>query len=176
MGGLISNDDRWTVYAKPYRNRGLLGGTLTFGFRAIDQIDGNLSWQKPSSKDQAYPAGFSGSIMVEGCRYKPPAHGAAALEINDWNLAIGSNVLPAPVTAIATLDRHNRFILIGPGSTGTKLRLDPATGLIAGRIIRDGIEPVPFKGVLLQSRRIGRGVVSLPGRTGPFTLDPPPVP
>jgi hypothetical protein len=30
VGGFIRNDQRWAVYARPYLNQGLLGGTLTF--------------------------------------------------------------------------------------------------------------------------------------------------
>ena len=40
----------------------------------------------------------------------------------------------------------------------------------------DSGRSVAFKGVLLLHQRVGRGVLSLPDRTGPVTLDPPPVP
>jgi hypothetical protein len=111
-----------------------------------------LSWQKPSSKDQAYPAGFDGNIIVQGSRYTPPIPGTAALDISNWNLVLGANVLSKPMTALATLDQRNRFILSGSTSTGTSLRLDPATGLLAGRVAPKGIGSIWFKGVLLQSR------------------------
>jgi hypothetical protein len=175
MGG----DQRWPVYARPYRNRGLLAGTLTFGAgaaSAIDQIDGTLSWQKPVSAGPAYRAGFNGSIVVEGGRYAPPARGAAALDIENWKLVLGANVLTDPVKAVVTLNQRNRFTLTGAGATGTSLKLDPATGLLTGRCIPTGVGPVAFKGVLLLGQRVGRGLVSLPDRSGPVTLDPPQTP
>jgi hypothetical protein len=65
IGGVVRNDQRWAVYARPYLNQGLLGGTLTFEPRADSAIESNR-WQLELAKalfeDQAYPAGFSGSI------------------------------------------------------------------------------------------------------------------
>jgi hypothetical protein len=139
----------------------------------MDRIEGTLSWQRPSSKDQAYPAGFSGNIAAQGSRYTPPAPGTAALAINDWNLVLGANVLSKPLTATATLDQRNRFTLTGFGLSTTSLRVDPTTGLLAGRTTLNGLEPMPFRGVLLLEQRIGRGFLALPDRTGSVTLDPP---
>jgi len=179
VGGVIGGDYRWAVYTRPYRERGLLGGTLTFvapASAATNQIDGVLTWQKPASSDKAYPAGFEGSTIVQGSRYTPPASGAAALDIDNWTLMLGANVFTDPITAFATLDARNRFILTGSTSPKTSLTLAPATGLLAGRFGLDGVGSVAFKGVLLLEQRVGRGTMSLPGRTGPFTLDPPQVP
>jgi hypothetical protein len=135
-----------------------------------------LIWQKPPSTDATYTAGFTGSIIVEGSRYTPPAQGAAALEINNWELLLGRNVLTDPVTVSATLDQRNRFTLTGSLTNGTSLRLDRGTGLLAGRFKPDGGASVVFKGVLLPRQRVGRGVVSFADRSGPFTLNPQPEP
>jgi hypothetical protein len=179
-GGVLDLGYRLTVHTTPYAKRGLLEGTLTFVGQTsagIDEIEGTLNWERPTADSGAYAAGFSGSINVAGSRYTPPAPNTAALAIADWNLVLGANVFANPTTAQATLDWRNRFTLADSTSSWLTLTLDPATGLLEGEFKPDGgRESVTFKGVLLLRQQVGRGVLSLPDRTGPLTLDPPPVP
>ena len=94
-----------------------------------------------------------------------------ALDITNWNLAIGNGVLAPPLTGAATLSSANLFTLAG--ATGIKLTLASKTGLLSGSFPGASGKPVKFNGALLQSQRIGRGVFALPDKTGPVTFDPP---
>ncbi len=114
--------------------------------------------------------GFTGTIAAFGSRWMPPAKNTAALEITNWNLAIGNGVLVPPNTATTTLSTANLFI---PNVPRTKFTLAPATGHLSGSFPGASGKAVKFNGALLQSQRIGRGVFAMPDKTGPVTLDPP---
>ncbi len=161
------------VYVQPYAKTGLLAGTLVFHDATTPDIayaDGTLLWQKPATSKGLYKAGFTGSIAALGSRWTAPAKNTAALDITNWNLAIGNGVLVPPLTGTVTLSPANLFI---PPVPGTKLTLAPKTGLLSGSFPGASGKPVKFNGALLQSQRIGRGVFALPDKTGPVTLDPP---
>ena len=80
-------------------------------------------------------------------------------------------MLVPPLAATATLSTANIFTLTG--AAGTKLTLTSKTGLLYGSFPDASGKAMKFKGALLQSQRIGRGVFALPDKTGPVTLDPP---
>ncbi len=163
------------VYVQPYAKQGLLAGTLVFHDATTPDIasaDGTLLWQKPATTKGLYKSGFTGSIAALGSRWTPPAKNTAALDITNWNFAIGNGVLVSPLAATVTLSPANLFTLTG--AVGTKLTLAPKTGLLSGSFPGASGKPVKFNGALLQSQRIGRGVFVLPDKTGPVTLDPPP--
>ncbi len=170
----VREDHSWALFSQPYQGKGLLDGTLAFTQQSspsIDEISGTLHWQKPAMSKGPYASGFSGSIVTLGSRWTPPETGDAALDITNWNLAIGNGVLAPPRTGAATLSSANLFTLAG--ATGTKLTLAPKTGILSGSFPGGNGKPVKFSGALLQSQRIGRGVFALPDKTGPVTLDPP---
>ncbi len=158
------------VYVQPYAKQGLLAGTLVF--HDATTADGTLLWQKPATSKGLYKSGFTGSTAALGSRWTPPAKNTAALDITNWNLAIGNGVLNPVLTGTTTLSSANLFTLTG--APGTKLTLAPKTGLLSGSFPGTNGKPVKFNGALLQSQRIGRGVFALPDKTGPVTLDPPP--
>ncbi len=173
VGGNLTSDGEWAVFATPYGGKGLFAGTLAFHDDTIDFVDGAVFWSKPEiMKAKKYPGAFTADIAVLGSRWTPPARNTAALDITDWNLAIGNGVLTQPLTATTTLNTVNIFTLTG--ATGTKLTLAPKTGILTGSFPGANGKPVKFNGALLQSQRIGRGVFALPDKTDPVTLDPPP--
>ncbi len=162
------------VYVQPYAKHGLLAGTLVFHDATTPDIasaDGTLLWQKPATTKGLYKPGFTGSTATLGSRWTPPPKNTAALDIANWNLAIGNGVLVPPLTGTVTLSPANLFT---PPVPGTKLTLAPKTGLLSGSFPGTNGKPVKFNGALLQSQSIGRGVFALPDKTGPVTLDPPP--
>ena len=176
-GGRFTSNQTWPLYVQPYGDgkKGLLGGVITFTDAtapAIDELHGTMHWQKPAANNGRYPAGFDGEVAAFGSRYVAQPPGTPALDISDWTLAIGTEVLPAPVLGTASLDNQNRFTLGGAAAGLTTLKLDPETGLLRGTV-RLGSDPVfSFRGVLLQSQRQGRGVLLLPDHTAPLSLDP----
>ena len=172
VGGNLTSDGEWAVFAPPYGGKGLFAGTLTFHDDTIDFVDGAVFWSKPEiMKAKKYPGAFTADIAVLGSRWTPPARNTAALDITNWNLAIGNGVLAPPVIGAASLSSVNIFTLTG--APGIKLTLATKTGLLSGSFPGANGKPVKFNGALLQSQRIGRGVFALPDKTGPVTLDVP---
>ena len=172
IGGAFTNDDRWAVYTHPYgrkMNKGLLSGVIAFDDAddpAIDELRGTLRWIKPAMNGP-YANGFDGVIEAEGSRYDKSR--LAALAIADWHLSIGDGVLTAPFEGTVTLNQFHSFT--GPDANAVALELEAASGLFSGKLRLDG-KARPFKGVVLQSQRHGRGVLRLPDGAAPVTLDP----
>jgi hypothetical protein len=178
VGGQFDAAGNWPFYFRPYADgtKGLLGGVITFTDAvapAIDELHGTLHWQRPATNKGRYPAGFEGDVMATGSRYLAPSLGTAALDITNWDLVIGAGVLAVPVVGTASLNDQNRFTIADAAADIATLKLDAETGLLSGRVSLDGETFLPFKGVLLQSQRQGRGVLPLSKQSAPFTLDPP---
>lgn len=177
IGAMLNTQSRLPLFVRLYDGRGWIAGEI--GFPDVpDESDvaGSLDWFKPRMPNaRFYPTGFTTQVSLAGSRYlvsKPP--------LSAWKLPqLAGNVrwtaegggLSNPLADWITLDRLGAATVLSPAIHGLSVRMDNASGLIAGSFVHPDLgRPVRFRGVILQKQNRAVGAFSGDRRTGLIVL------
>jgi len=169
----LSATGEWPFHLRLYGGKGSLEGTLTFRDRAESDLDGTLTWLKPTiARGAFYPAGFSGEFDALGSRHRPMSRQVSGAEV----AFSAGKIVPAFPALQVRLSPAGKFtILNAPGNSFT---LSRTNGFFSGKLM-EAVSKTPriFRGVLLE--KSGEGFGWFPGaaqQTGAVEMTVPPAP
>lgn len=143
---------------------------------AVSDAAGDLSWSKPLPGGAFHPPAFDATVALTASRYTPPAPGRRALPLEnvagnaEWQAEAGG--LTAAIRKLVTIDLANVAQPILPEPEKLKLRINPASGLIAGSFVHAGLgRAVTFGGAVLQKSASAIGNFAAADRTGTVTVE-----
>ncbi len=186
---LGTGGDYW-VYAPMYKNGGSIQGPLkltedTAGHFADNEIDGRMTWFKPTTTGRTYAASFGPlNLNAEGGYLAPaskgsivlglPAPGSVSLSFTDGGLA--SSITDPDLNF--TLTEDNKILLpqaiANPGKVA--LTINPATGVIAGSFSLAETSPLLVRSKIAFQGQVVRQRSSNPKAVGYFLLPQIPTP
>ncbi|MGA3172012.1 MAG: fibronectin type III domain-containing protein [Chthoniobacteraceae bacterium] len=134
-GGLASNGT-WALYVPLYSKGGCIVGTITLENTVNGNLDGPVSWFKPTTKGNYDPDPFATEVNLYGSLYIKPAknqmvitatNGVIEFELNDGNLA------SAPINIEGFLGTNNKVTFLGsPAPDNMTITITTANGLFSG--------------------------------------------
>jgi photosystem II stability/assembly factor-like uncharacterized protein len=153
----VSKQGGWPLYASPRTGGGVVFGWLTFTNESHNDIDGYVTWFKPSSQGaKLYPAGFTNQTGVAGSLFQP-ASGVAALNFTTGRVWLVNGNLQS-FTNYAVLSTNN----VMTGTNKLSLKISGTSGAFKGRIANPETgRSIALNGVVLQKLDTGMG--SFPG-------------
>jgi hypothetical protein len=155
----LSRGGQWPLYIPLYSGKGSVLSWLTFTNLATNDLDGALSWIKPSNPHaRYYAAGLTNQCMAVGSTYVAPRFStnqvlnldAASVEFcgGDLTNAFTNSVAFLPTRIV--FESTNRLSLSFSRSTGTfrGTVIDPTSG-----------KSLSFSGAVLQKQGVGYGLM-----------------
>ncbi|MEO7677932.1 MAG: hypothetical protein ABIV39_14330, partial [Verrucomicrobiota bacterium] len=169
QGTVVSREGLWPAYVGLYAGKGSLISWLAFTNRPIDDINGWLSWIKPSDvKARLYPAGFTNDCMAIGSIYLPLA-GRPILNFTRATIAFeGQDVFWNSALALGSNNRVTNL-----SSNRLTMSFSLRTGMFLGNAA-DALSPksLAFKGVVLQKMNAGSGFLLGTNRSSRVMITP----
>jgi hypothetical protein len=183
LAGSVSRLGDWSFHRaiSPSGSGGFLAGKLTFrAVPSVSQVDGSWRWVRPQSTRPGalFPAGFSTTRAVIGCRYTPPAVRVRAFPgLRDGNFNIWFRFADSGLGLIehaGTWSDANRVFSYGPEVFS--VNFNRSTGLVTGTY-RDATDPqapvaASFAGSLLQTQGLVSGFHRSGVHHGFFGIEP----
>jgi hypothetical protein len=163
FAAVVSASGQWPLYVPLSGGRGLLLGWVNFGeLGNSDIVSEELHWQRPSGPGPLYPRGFTNVFGLDGSRYRPSG------PVFDWTLGVtrlsGGN-LAGELLGFVTLSGGNKFVVTS--TSGLKLTLTPASGLIQGEFIHPITQSrKPLRAIVHQKRAVAGGTFAGTNATG----------
>ena len=160
QSALVSQDGAWPLYIPLYRGSGSLLSWLSFTNRVSDDLNGAVSWIRPSiPKACYYPAGFTNISMAQGSAYVPPVGWTQPLvSYTNATMSFAGGNLVADFTNSITLGHFARAINNGPNPLQMTFSL--GQGTFSGRVFDPGSGRWrTFGGAVLQKLDAGYGLL-----------------
>jgi hypothetical protein len=160
-GGLLRADERWVLFARPYKTAGPVVGTIVFTAHPIpgfDELAGTLRWER-----------LAADISAIGSRWIPPGPTAGSLTFDHGGLL-------AEIEKTVTVDAAQRYLLTPADGNRVTLVIKSANGFFAGTVKQGAKNALTYKGAFLRLQKQGRGVFVAPIRadgTGEVNLEAP---
>jgi hypothetical protein len=154
----LSINGQWPLYVALYSGSGSALSWLTLTNRTTDDVNGLLSWIKPSlPKAKQYPGGFTNETMAAGSVYVRPASSTnQVLNFTQTDIRFGGGNLAVPFTNTITLSANNKITNLS--SNKLALTITVANGLFRGSVVDPStVKPFNFAGALLQKQNVGCG-------------------
>ncbi len=154
----LSRQGHWPLHVPLYSGAGGVVSWLVVTNRASDDINGLLSWIKPTVlKSRQYPGGFTNETVALGSAYVRPATSTnRVLSLTDLHVAFGGGNLAAPFSNTVTLGDGNRFT--NQSTNKLALSVSTSSGLFAGTVQDPSSNKTfKFKGALFQRQNAGAG-------------------
>jgi hypothetical protein len=146
----------------------MLLGWLTFTNETDRDIDGELTWIKPSTPATTlFPAGFTNVLEAAGSAYSLPK-GALVLDLTNGYVLLEGGGLLQSISNQFTLEANN----VVKGSNKLSLTITTTTGLFKGTTTNSGGATVTFNGAVFQKQTNGFGQFLGPGQTGSVYVAP----
>jgi len=163
-----SAQGQWPLYISLDGGNGMLFGWLAFTNEPDRDIDGLLSWFKPSQTTApTYKAGFTNVMVAAGSTYVLPK-GARALDLTNGYVLLEDGGLTPSIT--------NQFVLgvnnIVTGSNKLHLTITTSTGLFQGTTTNAIGKTISISGAVLQKQTNGFGQFLNAGQSGSVYLAP----
>jgi hypothetical protein len=148
-----SEEGQWPLYIPLDSGNGMLLGWLTFTNEADRDIDGMLSWFKPSQPATTlYPAGFTNVVEAAGSAYLD-TKGEPVLNLTDGYVLLEDGGLTQSISNQFALGANN----VVTGSDKLSLTITPTTGLFKGTTTNSAGATVSFTGAIFQKQTNGFG-------------------
>ena len=163
-----SAQGQWPLYISLDSGNGMLLGWLTFTNETDRDIDGLLTWIKPSLPvTTLYPAGFTNVLEAAGSLYSV-AKGARVLNITNGYVLLEEGGLVQSISNQFTLGANN----IVAGSNKLSLTITTTTGLFKGSTTNSAGATVSFTGAVFQKQTNGFGQFPDADQTGSVYVVP----
>ncbi len=152
----LSRAGQWPFYLPLYRGGGAALGWLRLD-HAVHEVDGLVSWIKPTLPSKYYAGGFTNESAAVGAGYVQPTpeelkSGARRIDV----ACLGGNLAGAVTNELMVLPNGRPLSSAGP----VKFGFSPLTGLFKGTVQDPASGKVrTFSGVLLQKWGSGAGAV-----------------
>jgi hypothetical protein len=146
------------LYAPLYTGQGSLVSWLTFTNRSSDDLNGRLSWIKPTTRGaHYYAAGFTNQYDVVGSSYIAPAGGAdKALSLTTATISFARGNLPANFSNSLACTSAGRLSNVSTNKLSLSFTL--ATGAFRGTVTDPCTgKCLPFNGAVFQKADTGYG-------------------
>ncbi len=164
-----SGQGQWPFYLSIAGGKGMILGWLAFTNEPDRDIDGTLSWFKPSQPAAAaYRAGFTNQLQAVGSAYLHAA-GEQVLNLTNGYALLENGGLSPAISNLFTLKAKNMVA----GSNKLHLTLTAANGLFQGSATNAQGKPISFSGAVLQKQTNGFGQFLNAAQTGSVYLAPP---
>jgi len=142
----LGSEGQFWLYARLYRNLGSLHGGLNLttdpeGVSLGNVINGDLTWQKPTVNERAYPAGFGPlNVKAEGAYLAPASRGhfvsglpeTGTMDLQFSGGGIGSSMTNPDLSLTFTEARKVLLPSAAENPAKLTLKLNPATGALSG--------------------------------------------
>jgi hypothetical protein len=164
----VSGQGLWPFYASPRASGGVVFGWLTFTNESNKNIDGYVTWFKPSLPGaKFYPAGFTNQTGVAGSLFQA-ASGVAALNFTTGRVWLVNGNLQS-FTNYAVLSTNN----VLNGTNKLSLKINGTSGSFKGRIANPETgKSIALNGVVLQKLNTGIGGFLGTNQSGELLLLP----
>jgi hypothetical protein len=163
-----SGQGQWPLYIPLDSGHGMLFGWLAFTNEPNRDIDGLLSWFKPSQPPTTlYQAGFTNELEAAGSAYSW-AQGTRVLNLTNGYVLLEDGGLAQSISNEFTLGANN----LATGSNKLHLTITPSTGLFQGTTTNSAGKTVSFNGALLQKQTNGFGQFLNGDQSGSVDLSP----
>ena len=169
----ITRSGHWPLYVGLYSGKGSILGWLGFeGSAPTNRLSGTVSWVKPAQASaKLYSSGLALNIAATGSRYLPPAAGSRILDLTKATLTLSGGNLPVPIVNEIEVTPDNKILNLSENKL--TLTIAPASGLLTGNITDSASgRSINFKGVVLQTERLGAGYFLGTNQSGWFRLTP----
>jgi hypothetical protein len=168
IGGSLTQNGDWPVYASLYGNTGVMVGWLS---RTSGIYGGTLAWVKPGAAGSNYTSGFTNFVTTLSSLLPTMTKSVRALAITNGIVVLSNDSLPAPITNHVVMTQTNTFV-VSPGQTnGLKLSLNLNTGQITGSFTNPISRKInAIKGIVMPQQNVARGFFLSP-QTGRFSLE-----
>lgn len=154
----LSRRGHWPLYVPLYSGGGGIVSWLVVTDRSGDDINGLLSWIKPTvTKSKQYSGGFTNETVTLGSRYTRPIVSTDRVLIgSDFQVAFGGGNLTIPFSNSIALGDKNRFTNLS--SNKLTLSVSTSSGLFTGSVQDPASGKVSkFSGALFQKQNAGSG-------------------
>jgi uncharacterized repeat protein (TIGR02543 family) len=163
-----SGQGQWPLYISLDSGNGMLLGWLTFTNETDRDIDGELTWIKPSTPATTlFPAGFTNVLEAAGSAYSLPK-GALVLDLTNGYVLLEGGGLLQSISNQFALGANN----VVTGSNKLSLTITTTTGLFKGTTTNSGGATVTFNGAVFQKQTNGFGQFLGAGQTGSVYVAP----
>jgi uncharacterized repeat protein (TIGR02543 family) len=163
-----SGAGQWPLYISLDSGNGMLLGWLAFTNEPDRDIDGQVSWFKPSQPaTTVYPEGFTNVMQAAGSAYII-TKGAPVLNLTGGYVLLENGALAQNISNQFTLGANN----VVTGSDKLSLTITPGTGLFKGTTTNSAGATISFTGAVLQKQTNGLGQFLNTDQTGSVYLAP----
>ncbi len=153
QSAIESGQGQWPLYISLYSGNGMLMGWLTFTNESDQDIEGLLSWFKPSQQATTlYQAGFTNVVEAAGSAYSL-TKGAPVLNLTGGYVLLEGGGLTQSITNLFTLEANN----VVKGSNKLSLTITTTTGLFKGTTTNSAGATISFNGAVFQKQTNGFG-------------------
>jgi uncharacterized repeat protein (TIGR02543 family) len=163
----LTKNGLWPLYASLYSGKGSLMSWMRFADRPTDDLNGLLSWIKPSlPATKFYPGGFTNETFALGSLYTPPATRTnRVLNISNGLVEFSGANLASAFTEEVLLASTNKVFDLG--SARLTMNFAFSSGQFRGSVVNpENGKLITFKGAVLQKANVGFGMHSGTNRTG----------
>ncbi|NOS70319.1 MAG: hypothetical protein HOP33_10355 [Verrucomicrobia bacterium] len=152
----VSADGWWALYSALYTSKGSLHGWMQFTNEDDSDINGELSWIKPTNTTaKYYPAGFTNEHHAVGSSYLPPTTNRV-VNMTNGTVEFHHGNLIQPITNNVLLTTNNKITNLSSNKLTMTFTL--TSGLFKGSVTDTNTgKAIPFAGVLLQKLDSGYG-------------------
>jgi hypothetical protein len=168
----LSQNGLWPVYIPLYAGHGSLQSWLNFANRPADDLNGAVSWIKPSDKRaRYYAAGLTNICLAQGSAYvRPVGSTNYILTSTNASLAFVGGNLATDFTNTISLGRSSR--VFNNSSNRLTMSFSLSQGTFSGRVV----DPASgkwrsFSGAVLQKLNAGFGLLLGTNQTSSVTID-----
>ena len=158
QASVVSKYGQWPFYVSLYGGQGLIFSWVSFDGSPVTELNGDLSWVKPSlPKAKFYGGGFTNGTPVSGSPYARPSAGEAILNFTLGEATLTGGDLPQAINNEFTLGSDNR-VTNETSSNKFGLTFALGSGAFSGRVAAPASSsPIKFGGVVLQNQNTGAG-------------------
>ena len=174
---ILNNEGKWQLFCRLYRNRGWIGGEVTFADDpGRSDASGRLHWKREAFQGAAlYSDGFAADVTLVASRFNPNKPG----DWFDYQHAIGNarwmvegGNVTSRMEGVLTIDSSGIAPIGSEVASGFALKLNKSSGLIRGGFLHSGLNTnVKFRGVALDKSKTGIACFSGSSQTGLVTVE-----
>jgi len=154
----LSHEGLWPFYAPLYAGKGSIISWLLLTNRETDDINGLVSWIKPTDSSKRYfPSGFTNELNAFGSAYLAPhAPNHAVLTLTSASVLFSDGNLSSPFSTTVEFDENGH--LVATNATPFKLSFSSSVGTFSGSTTdpHSG-QTFQFKGAVAQKLNSGYG-------------------
>jgi hypothetical protein len=165
----VSKNNNWPFYVSRLGGDSSVLGWLTFTNLSFNSLAGEVTWIRPSTVLDFYPAGFAYQTSAMGSTYSAPPPFTRVLDtVTNLFIFRGGNI-DYTTTNDSILTMNN---LVMVGSTNVLRLKSPASGFMSGALFHPTLKASRnYLGVALQQQKNARGFFTGNTQSGSFLLE-----